>query len=169
MLKQNNPSSNPSPPTNNSALTLMNQQSLKMDILQFKDEVLHDIKIQKRDLVDQFDIFSEKYVDKIKNLEQKLTNFDNKLNEIHKKVHETNVVNTDLNSLFKFKEKSTEIQFTTQARLSNLEKEMKDNLYRIDNILNDSIYYVGLIGSNSKYKTFHDLVDYILVQIMYGI
>ena len=165
MSEQNNPSSNPSLPTNNSTLALMNQQSLKMDILQFKDEVLRDIKIQKRDLVDKFDIFSDKFNDKIKGFDKKLTSYDEKVNELHKMINETKIVNTDINSLFKFKEKTNEFQVTTQTKILNLEKEMRENIYRLDNILNDSVNYIGLIGSNSKFKTFHDFIDYTLTQI----
>ena len=49
-------------------------------------------------------------------------------------------------------------------RLSNLEKDLSINIERIDKILSDSVIYPGIIGEKNKYKTFHDLIDYLLTQ-----
>ena len=41
---------------------------------------------------------------------------------------------------------------------------MFNNVYRIDKILAESVIYPGVIGGISKFKSFHDFMDYILAQ-----
>ena len=50
-------------------------------------------------------------------------------------------------------------------KLVMLEKDVNNNFYRIDKLLNSSIIYPRIIGFNSKFKTFHEYIDYTLNQL----
>ena len=52
-----------------------------------------------------------------------------------------------------------------RIKLNRLKNDMDANVTRIEKILNDSMIYPRVIGKNNKYKTFHDLIDYILSEI----
>ena len=73
-------------------------------------------------------------------MKEKVNNFENFKNEISKMSSENNI------------------------KLNILEKETTNNFYRIDKLLNSSIIYPRIIGFNSKFKTFHDFMDYLLNQ-----
>ena len=49
-------------------------------------------------------------------------------------------------------------------RLDNFRNDLNSNVQRIEKILKDSVIYPGVIGCISKYKTFHELIDYILTE-----
>ena len=81
------------------------------------------------------------------------------------------MINTDktirdkVDSLMEFKEKTNDTMLTEKIRLDNTRNDLSSNVERIDQILKDSVIYPGIIGGISKYKTFHDLIDYILTQL----
>ena len=80
------------------------------------------------------------------------------------------MINTDktirdkVEKLMEFKEKADDSMLTEKIRLDNFRNDLHSNVSRIDDILRDSVIYPGVRGGISKYKTFHDLIDYILTQ-----
>ena len=66
--------------------------------------------------------------------------------------------------MLNFKEKIEDDISREKIKLTNLKKDLNINVERIDKILSDSVIYPGLIGKANKYKTFHDMIDYILTQ-----
>ena len=51
---------------------------------------------------------------------------------------------------------------THGIKLKNLDKDIYDNIYRIDSILKQTVLYPKIIGGISKFQTFSDFMDYIL-------
>ena len=41
-------------------------------------------------------------------------------------------------------------------------EDLFNNVYRIDNILKETVIYPGVIGGISKFRTFHDFMDYVI-------
>ena len=65
-------------------------------------------------------------------------------------------------SLIEYKNKNQEIVMTNGIKIDNLDKDLFNNVYRIDNILKETVMYPGIIGGISRFKTFHDFMDYLL-------
>ena len=142
-----------------------NQQSIKMEVLQFKDDVLRELKILKKS-------FSEKYEANVALISEKLSGYDNqilslneRITELSGKINTDNNAKTDISSLLEFKNKTRDHLLTIEIKVNNIDKEMRNNIFRIDNILSDSVIYPGIIGKACKFKTFHNMVDHILSQI----
>ena len=142
-----------------------NQQSIKMEVLQFKDEILREIKMIKKSI-------SEKYESNAALVSEKLTTYDNKINivneriaELTGKINTDNNAKTDISSLLEFKNKTRDNLLTMEIKVNNIDREMRNNVFRIDNILSDSVLYPGIIGKSCKFKTFHHMLDHILSQI----
>jgi hypothetical protein len=51
------------------------------------------------------------------------------------------------------------------AKLDKLSKEFDEKILYIENILNDSVIYQGIIGSKCKFINFHEFIDYVLAQL----
>ena len=142
-----------------------NQQSIKMEVLQFKDDVLRELKILKKS-------FSEKYEANVALISEKLSRYDDqilslneRITELSGKINTDNNAKTDISSLLEFKNKARDHLLTIEIKVNNIDKEMRNNIFRIDNILSDSVIYPGIIGKACKFKTFHNMVDHILSQI----
>jgi len=152
---------------NNINLKSPTQQSSKMEMLHFKDEVLKDIKILKREIFDKYENDSSIVSEKIINLENKINSINQKIAELSlllNKDSANNIMN-HMTTFTEFKNKTKESLLTLEIKINNVDKELKNNIYRFDNILSDSVIYPAVIGRTSKFKTFHQMLDYILSQI----
>ena len=142
----------------------LNSKNMKNDILLFKNETLKDIKEAEKKI-------SEKYKNLDNEIKEKLESYENRINIYESKILElSNLINTDktirekVDRLMEFKEKADESMLTEKIRLDNCKNDLDTNVNRIDNILKDSVIYPGVIGGICKYKTFHDLIDYVLTE-----
>ena len=101
---------------------------------------------------------------KLESYENRITTYENKIMEL------TNLINTDktirdkVENLIEFKERAEDKMLTEKIRLDNFRNDLNSNVERIDQILKNSVIYPGVVGGISKYKTFHDLIDYILTE-----
>ena len=141
------------------------RQSIRMDILMFKEDILKDMRgIQKT--------LDGKYMKTDENLTYKINNFENKINLLEKKIFElSNKINTDnkikenIDSLNQFKEETSDTIFKRRAKFNEFEKRMNEEINRINDLLIDSVIYPGIIGNSTKFKSFHDYMDYTLEEI----
>ena len=158
-IKDNN-----NPSLNKNISIVPNQQSIKMEVLQFKDEVLRELKYLKKSI-------SEKYDSNVLLVSEKLNSYDNKIiylndriTELSENINTDNNMKKDISSLIEYKNKTRDNLLTIEIKMNNLEKEIKNNVFRIDNILSDSVVYPGIIGKTCKFKNFHHMLDHLLSQ-----
>ena len=163
-IKDNNNNNNNNPSVNKNISIVPNQQSIKMEVLQFKDEVLRELKYLKKSI-------SEKYDSNVLLVSEKLNSYDNKIiylndriTELSENINTDNNMKKDISSLMEYKNKTRDNLLTIEIKMNNLEKEIKNNVFRIDNILSDSVIYPGIIGKTCKFKNFHHMLDHLLSQ-----
>jgi archaellum component FlaC len=136
-----------------------NPNYIKKDLLLFKDEILKEIKI-----------FNSKLTEKSKNNEKymndKTDTFSIQIEEFKQKIIElSNLIVTDkairekVNQIAEFKEKAQETIMTDGIKINMLEKDFYENIYRIDNILKDTVLNTKIIGNLAKYNTFYDFMS----------
>ena len=138
--------------------------NMKMEILIFKNEVLTDIKKTEKIIADRYTKMNESLEEKFLKYEQKLDSLSEKIQGINSEKSADNFLNENVNKLLTFRDSTKDNLMTTEIKINNLEKDMFNNVYRIDKILAESVIYPGIIGGISKFKTFHDFMDYILAQ-----
>ena len=153
-------------PSNDNILDkiLPNNQNMKNDIMQFKDEILREIKLIKKSMNEKYDFTIALINQKLSKYDNKLTSYSDRITELSSSITNNEDFKKDLQSLKEFKNKFRDSILTMDIKINNMEKESKNNIFRIDNILSDSVIYPGIIGRTSKFKTFHQMVDYILSQ-----
>ena len=155
---------NNSTPLNKNKPIVPSQKSIKMEILQFKDEILKEIKIYKKSITErnnsQISIISEK----LKSYDKKISSLNEKITELSEKIIPLNNIQNNVSSLMELKDKSRDNLLTMEIKFNQLEKEVKNDIFRIDNCLSDSVIYPGMIGKACKFKTFHQMLDYLLTQ-----
>ena len=143
--------------------SIFNRES-KAELLQIKNEILTGVRESQKLSDNKLNVFRE-------TTENKLTKFEEKLNKLLEKLEETkddkpmnNINNDHINDLLKFESETRDKLITINIKIDNLEKDMHNNVYRIDKILAESVIYPGIIGNMCKFKTFHDFINYILTQ-----
>ena len=139
-------------------------QMPKMEILQFKNEVLSDIKKSQKLGEDKLEKFIEVIESKFIKYEEKLSKFSENLKEVTDTKSKDNILHEHVEDLLTFQAETRNNLITINVKLENLEKDIYNNVYRIDKILTESVLYPGIIGNMCKFKTFHDFMDYLLVQ-----
>lgn len=135
--------------------------SIKMDLVRFKNDILKDFRSI------QFSL-DDKYLKADQFLNERITQFEVKINSINEKVSELssliftdNNIKENIESLHKFKEEMQDDMFKRRAKFYDFEKKIDKDINRINTILASSVIYPSLIGKSSKFKTFHDFIDYV--------
>ena len=163
MSKNNNEQNLPSVNTTTDKI-LPNSQNMKQDILKFKDEILREMKFIKKAFTEKLDLFELLTKENFIKYEKQLISQTDKINDLKSQFLNSDSLVKEIESFTEFKNKFSDTMLTLDIRITNLEKETKNDIYRIDNILTDSVIYTGIIGRTSKFKTFHQMIDYLLSQ-----
>ena len=139
-------------------------KNMKNDILLFKEETLKDFKMAQKKANDNYKVLNLELKERLDSYEQRIKNYEAKILELSKLINTDKTIREKVDTLMEFKEKVDDSMLTEKIRLDNFSKDLNQNVDRIDKILKDSVIYPGIIGGAAKYKTFHNLIDYILTQ-----
>ena len=142
----------------------INQKKIQNEMIHFKEEILKEMKNFERNLSEKF-ISSNRLLDerldsfekRIETNNQRIFNLSDKIVDdrmLKEKVEKITIDNLDI--------KNNMILFG--AKLDKLSKEFDEKILYIENILNDSVIYHGIIGSKCKFINFHEFIDYVLAQ-----
>ena len=143
---------------------LPNSQNMKNDIMQFKDEILREIKLLKKSVSEKYEFIEILTKEKFSKYDTKLLSYSERINELKSNTLNTDDLIKEIDAFKEFKNKFRDTMLTLNIKINNMDKETKNDIYRIDGILSDSVIYTGIIGRTSKFKTFHQMVDYLLSQ-----
>ena len=149
----------------NDAITSQSRQSIKMDIMMFKDDILKDMRGIQRTLDARYYRSEENLTLKINKFETKINLFEQKVFELSNKINTDNKIREDVELLNNFKEETSDTLFKRRVKYNEFEKRMIEEIGRINNILIDSVIYPSIIGNSCRFKTFHEFMDYLLEEI----
>ena len=139
-----------------------NPTNLKKDLLFFKDEILKDLKRKQIKIFEKAEDNERYMMEKIEEFNIKIQKYGEKIINLSKMIITDKTIRDKVESLIEYKNKNQEMVMTQGIQIDNLDKDLFKNVYRIDNILKESVIYPGIIGGISKFKTFHDFMDYVL-------
>ena len=156
---------NPLNSLNSTNKTIINTEfnSLKQDLLYFKNDILKDVRKMEEKmnikLTEQNIVNSEQY----NAYEKKLDMLSTQINMINSMMVENSNINEKLNNYFQsFKTRTEDRLFTLGSNMYTLQKEYKEYFTNIEKLINDNLKYPGVIGKNSKFLNFRRFIDYIL-------
>ena len=148
-------------PNNNDFIS----KTIKEDLLYFKNDLLKDMK-------DSIAKLNSKYIKKLNDFESKLNDTQIKSQTCYEKMSALSLGISNLNTyqqkfldLEKFKAKASESLMNAEFKIKNLDYVLQDTISKYDKIILDSILYPGIIGKKSEFKTFHELIDYLLMNM----
>ena len=135
------------------------------DLLFFKNDILKDFHNIENKLGGKYEKLSM-------NMESKLDMYENKINALSQKVIDlSNLISTDKNiqekviELTNFETRMKEEVSLLKIKIEDNTQDIQNTIFKYDKLFSENIFYPGIIGNMSKFKTFHDFIDYVLNQI----
>lgn len=152
--------------TTSEKISLERSTNLNSELLFFKNDVLGDIKQVETKL-------SKIIIKETDDTEKKLIQFQNRLDSLTQKLfnlsnsYSDNALNKEkLEALYQFRSKMEDTLNNFEYRLSSTAKDLVDAINKYDRIVNNNIYYQGVVGtSNARFRNLHDFIDYTLTNI----
>jgi len=143
----------------------INQKKIQNEMIHFKEEILKEMKNFERNL-------SEKFISSNRLLDERLDSFEKRIETNNQRIFTLSDKIVDDRMLKEKVERITNDNLDIKnnmvlfgAKLDKLSKEFDEKILYIENILNDSVIYHGIIGSKCKFINFHEFIDYVLAQL----
>ena len=161
MDNKNNNKNNPSDKIGDN-ITGINPQSIKKDILLFKNDVLGEIKIMEKKIFEKNKESNCLIKEQIDSFEKKINFINEKISSLNDRILGQIKLEEKINTLFHSREKLFDETSTNKIKINLLEKETRESINRIDDIIKESIMYPGIIGLKGKFLNFHQFIDFVL-------
>ena len=146
----------------------LNDNLILNDLIYFKNDILKEINNLDLKINIQNNLSNEMskklilYNSKLEELNKKMDNFSNVIN---KNSGESNYYTEKIAQLFEFKSKLEQDTITQNCKIKLTAEELRDAINKYDRLINNNIIYPGIIGIDSKFKDYHEFIDYVLKQI----
>ena len=142
----------------------MKPQAIKMDILLFKNEVLREIKQIEKGIIEKSKETNDILKNKINLFDHKMSFINQQINSVSDKMINGIKMEEKINTLNLAREQLADETTTNKIKITMLEKEMRDSINRIDELLKQTVIYPGIIGINGKFRSFHEFIDFVLAE-----
>ena len=151
-----------SSPIKKGSMVGLKPETMKRDILYFKEEVLQEIKNTEKNLIQKNKEANDFLKDKTSLFEIKYNLLKDSINTLSTKLADEMKNEEKLNDLCQSKERLLKETTSNKIKINLLEKETRDSINRINELLKQSILYPGIVGRGAKFNTFHSLIDFFL-------
>ena len=152
--------------SNKNNIKINNQKGqIPEHLIFFKEDVLKDIKQVESKLSLKYDIQFNVNTNKINKLETKLDQMNQRIEYLSTTITNDNSTKERLDKLSNLFSKLEENILLQEVRIKNTNIKITETIDKFDKILSETVIYPGVIGPKTKYKTFHDLIDYLLFNL----
>ena len=145
--------------------TEISPKNINPDLIHFKNDILKDVRSLKITILDKCALLEDDLKERINRLDLTIKSFEQKIFELSKLIIVDKSIKEKVESLIEFKEETRDNIFKQRAKFNEFENRMNKEINGVNDILLDSVIYPGIIGGNSKFKTFHDFMDFVMKEI----
>jgi len=149
----------------NSLVPGTSPNSIKMDLLMFKDDILKDFRTIQLSLDEKYTKVDQFLNEKINKFDLKIKSFEEKIFELSNLIVTDKTIREKVEKLCQSEDEIRDTIFKRRAIFNEFEKKTKDDINRINDILTDSVIYPGIIGNSCKFSSFHDFMDYVIQEL----
>ena len=143
----------------------LNKAKLQNEMIYLKEDILKDLKNFERNYSEKFTKSNKLINERLEEFEQKIGAFNQKLFEISQISFENKSIKEKIETISGEKVNLADRLLKLNIKFDNFEKKFIEKNAYIENLLNDSIKYPGIIGKNCKFINFHGFIDYTLSQL----
>ena len=144
----------------------LNNIGLKTDFWNFKNEILKDIKTLEKKIAQKS--LEENIIikDELININNNIATINSKIGELSTLITVDSLVKEKVEKLDRIKDKILDKILVNEIKIKTLDKEARDSIINMNNILKETVIYPAVIGPSCKYKTFHELIDFIMNELI---
>ena len=139
--------------------------TLKKDLLYFKEDILKDIKKIENRLNIKYKENNSFHESKFREIEEKIDFISQNIIDLSNLISLDNNIKEKVDNLLTTKEKFEDYITQNNIQYNTMYKDLHNSIFKYDKLFADNIFYPGIIGSMCKFKNFHELIDYVLLQI----
>ena len=139
--------------------------NLNKDIIFLKEEILQDFKRIETNLNTKYEKQSSNTINKIFKFESVIETMKTKIEDLSEMIFIDKNIQQKVFQLTEFKRRTEDKIIKHEATIKYNTSELKEAINKYDRILTESVIYPGIIGTNARFKDFHDMIDYILSRI----
>jgi hypothetical protein len=152
----------------NNSIPLKENNSIinkKEELLFFKNDILKEVKDS---ITDLNNIYSKKIFEIEKQLEEVYNKYEKSYKQIEnitEGITNHKVYQERFSQIEKIQSKLRDSSLNNQIKLKNIDHLLQESISKYDKIILDSILYPGVIGKKNEFQTFHDLIDFLLLNV----
>ena len=143
----------------------INSKKIQNEMIHLKDDILKDLKNFERNYSDKFKSLNKIIDEKLEEFEKRIEVYNQRLFKISQMVVDDRSVKEKIDNISQDKTEIKDQILKIGVKLDKLEKQYDEKIDGIENILNDSVIYSGIIGNKGRFINFHEFIDYMLSQI----
>ena len=143
----------------------LSPRNINTDLIHFKNDILKDVRDIKYSLMEKYSVLEENLKQKMNQYDLTIKSFEQKIFELSKLITIDKSIKEKVESFNEFKEETRDNIFKQRAKFNEFENRINKEISGINDILLDSVIYPAVIGGNSKFKTFHEYMDFTLKEI----
>ena len=143
----------------------INSKKIQNEMIHLKDDILKDLKNFERNYSDKFKSLNKIIDEKLEEFEKRIEVYNQRLFKISQMVVDDRSVKEKIDNISQDKTEIKDQILKIGVKLDKLEKQYDEKIDGIENILNDSVIYSGVIGNKGRFINFHEFIDYMLSQI----
>ena len=145
---------------------LLDRINNKMEFVFFKDDILKDMKNFEKIISEKYNQFDISINEQINNINDNINSMNSKLNELSTSIISDNIMKEKVNNLDNIKKQLLGRMYANEVKINNIERETKESFVNLNNTLKNTVIYKGVIGPSCKFGTFHELIDFILHELL---
>ena len=143
----------------------INSKKIQNEMIHLKDDILKDLKNFERNYSDKFKSLNKIMDEKLEEFEKRIEVYNQRLFKISQMVVDDRSIKEKIDNISQDKTEIKDKILKIGVKLDKLEKQYDEKIDGIENILNDSVIYSGIIGNKGRFINFHEFIDYMLSQI----
>ena len=143
----------------------LSPRNINIDLIHFKNDILKDVRDIKYSLMEKYSVLEENLKQKMNQYDLTMKSFEQKIFELSKLITIDKSIKEKIETFNEFKEETRDNIFKQRAKFNEFENRINKEISGINDILLDSVIYPAVIGGNSKFKTFHEYMDFTLKEI----
>ena len=153
---------------NNSKMDNLIKNSFTSQLIFFKEDILQEVKelrTQMNNMSNKYKLDQSKNNTKIIEMKEAIETIIQNLELIASKKTKENPLADRYDKLDKLVSKLEYAINANELKLKNTAEKLNEDIYELDNKITKNFFYPLVIGPNGKYKTFHEFIDSIILNV----
>ena len=138
-----------------------NSFPFKEQLLFFKNDLLRELHQTEGKVYQKLEANNLKFIEDISEIQRSIKEIKDKIISLSSSVSTINLMKENLNKVNSSFDKITDNLMTQDIRIKTMNKDLRDAMDKYDKIIIDSLIFPGLVGNQGKFKTLHELIEFL--------